>query len=277
MNLDIRVTDSDLSVILTYLSRDKGVIIYDDDASFTFSLFFFFFLKNVDGKSQVVKFKSSETGTSQPISSEDRAICSLRNLIHDLNQQVDFLSSRLTELVSEAKAAASTQLRSSALRALRSKKTIERTLAQRLETLSQLETIYQKIEQAADQIAVARVIESSTGVLRKLNAKVGSIEKVDDLMEGLREEISRVDEVSQAIEQGGQPDSMDEQAIDEELDALMQHAQVGTDEKAAEETQKRLAGIDLNVPSAVAPEILESPLAGIAPDNAEEAEDPVLE
>lgn len=43
MNLDIRVTDSDLSVILTYLSRYKGVIIYDDDASFTFSFFCFSF------------------------------------------------------------------------------------------------------------------------------------------------------------------------------------------------------------------------------------------
>lgn len=139
-----------------------------------------------------------------------------------------------------------------------------------------METIYQKIEQAADQIAVARVIESSTGVLRKLNTELGSIEKVDDLMEGLREEISRVDEVSQAIEQGGQPDSIDEQAIDEEFDALMQQAQVATDDKAAEETQKRLAGIDLNVPS-VAAEFLESPLAGIAPYNAEEAEHPVLD
>lgn len=54
MNLDRRVTDSDLSVILIYLSRYKGVIIYDDDASFTFSFFggfFFSFLKNVDGRS----------------------------------------------------------------------------------------------------------------------------------------------------------------------------------------------------------------------------------
>lgn len=136
-----------------------------------------------------------------------------------------------------------------------------------------METIYQKIEQAADQIAVARVIESSTGVLRKLNAEVGSIEKVDDLMDGLREEISRVDEVSQAIEQGGQPVSIDEQAIDEELDILMQQAQVGTDEKAAEETRKRLAGIGLNVPSTGAAESLESPLAGIATV----AGDPVLE
>lgn len=191
--------------------------------------------------------------------------------------QVDLLSSRLAELVSEAKAAANTQLRSSALRALRSKVTIERTLAQRLETLSLLETIYQKIEQATDQIAVARVIESSTGVLRKLNAEVGSIEKVDDLMEGLREEISKVDEVSQAIEQGGQPDSIDEQAIDEELDALMQQAQVGTDDKAAEETQKRLAGINLNVPPSAA-EVVEPkkmPPTGLAPYNAEEAEDPI--
>lgn len=41
MNLDTRVTDSDLNVILTYLSRSKEVIIYDDDASITFSFFFF--------------------------------------------------------------------------------------------------------------------------------------------------------------------------------------------------------------------------------------------
>lgn len=49
MNLDTRVTDSDLSVILTYLSRYKGVIIYDDDASYTFSFFFFFFGKTLTG------------------------------------------------------------------------------------------------------------------------------------------------------------------------------------------------------------------------------------
>lgn len=95
-------------------------------------------------------------------------------------------------------------------------------------------------------------------------------------MEGLREEIGRVDEVGQAIEQGGQPDSIDEQAIDEELDALMHQAQVGTDEKAAEETQKRLAGI--SVPSAAAEfvEPKEAPPAGIEQYNAEEVEDPVL-
>lgn len=141
-----------------------------------------------------------------------------------------------------------------------------------------LETIYQKIEQATDQIAVARVIESSTVALRKLNTEVGNIERVDDLMEGLREEISRVDEVSQAIEQGGQPDSIDEQAIDEELDALMQQVQVGTDEKAAEETKKRLAGINFNVPStaAVVVEPKKAPPAGLTPYNAEAAEDPIL-
>lgn len=40
MNLDTRVTDSDFSVILIYLSRYKGIIIYDDDASIIFSFFF---------------------------------------------------------------------------------------------------------------------------------------------------------------------------------------------------------------------------------------------
>lgn len=40
MNLDTRVTDSDLSVILTYLSRYRGLIIYDDDASIIFSSLF---------------------------------------------------------------------------------------------------------------------------------------------------------------------------------------------------------------------------------------------
>ena len=64
----------------------------------------------------------------------------------------------------------------SALAALRSKKLNETALAQRTETLSQLEEVYSKVEQAADQVAIVRVMEASAGVLRNLHAEVGGVE-----------------------------------------------------------------------------------------------------
>lgn len=146
--------------------------------------------------------------------------------------------------------AANNQLRSKALRALRSKKAIEGTLAQRLDTLTILEGIYGKIEQATDQIALVSVVKTSTAVLRDLNFQIGKIENVEDMMENLRDEMTRVDEVSKVIGDAGQGDVVDENAIDGELESMMQQVEANDKEKAATETQKKLTGINLNVPSA---------------------------
>ena len=158
--------------------------------------------------------------------------------------QVEILSMRISKLSESAQKAINNHSRTSALASLRSKKSSEATLMQRSETLAQLEEVYGKIEQAVDQVALVRAMEASTEVLRNLHAQVGGIDKVEDVIEGLRNEMGKVDEIGGAIEAGAQVDSVvDEDAVDEELESLERQANAREGEEGARQTQERLTGI----------------------------------
>jgi charged multivesicular body protein 7 len=187
-----------------------------------------------------VKVKSPGD-TSSALSTQDRTIGSLKSLIADLSGQVALLSAKILELSETAQTAVRNKNKVSALAALRSKKLNETVLAQRTETLFQLEEVYSKIEQAADQVAMVRVMEASAGVLRSLHAEVGGVEKVDDVMEGLGYEMSKVEEVGSAIEaRAHEQNVVDEDAVDEELESLERQARSEQEEKEARETQEKL-------------------------------------
>lgn len=158
--------------------------------------------------------------------------------------QVVMLSTRISALSESAQNAINNQSRTSALAALRSKRLTETTLTQRSETLVLLEEVYSKIEQAADQVAIVRVMEASTGLLRNLHAQVGGIDKVENVIEGLRNEMGKADEIGSVIEAGAQGDSViDDSAVNEELESLERQANAREEEKGARETQERLANI----------------------------------
>ena len=168
-------------------------------------------------------------------------------LIADLSTQVAVLTTRISTLSESAQKAINNKNRTSALAALRSKKVSETALTGRSETLAQLEEVYGKIEQAADQVAILRVMEASTGVLRNLHAQVGGIDRVEDIIEGLRDEMGKVDEIGGAIEAGPQRDSViDESAVAEELESLEKQTSIRDEEKGARQTQERLAIITKN-------------------------------
>ena len=171
-------------------------------------------------------------------------MASLKTLIADVNMQVAMLSTRISNLSETAQKAINNKSRTSALAALRSKKLSETTLAQRSATLVSLEEVYSKIEQAADQVAIVRVMEASTGVLRNLLGQVGGIDKVEDVIEGLRDEMGKIDEMGGVLEAGAQGDSViDESAVDEELEILERQISAREEKKEASQTQERLASI----------------------------------
>ena len=168
----------------------------------------------------------------------------MKTLITDINMQIVTLSMRISSLTESAQNAMNNKSRTSALAALRSKKLSEAILVQRSETLAQLEGAYSKIAQAADQVAVVRALEASAMVLRNMRAQVGGVDKVEDVIEGLRDEMGKVDEIGGVIEAGGQRDSMfDESTVDEELESLERQANAGEGEQGAGQTHERLAGI----------------------------------
>lgn len=179
------------------------------------------------------------------ISAEDKTIASLKTIITDLNVQITALDARINTLSKKAQNAVKAKNRITALAALKSKKAAETTLAQRYDTLSQLEGVYGKIEQASDQVAVIRVMKASTGVLQSLRAQVGGVGGVEDVVEGLRIQMSKVDEIGQVMEEAGRGEAVvDDDAVDEELKALEQQDRLEREEREAEQIRQRLAELD---------------------------------
>ncbi|KAJ5709806.1 hypothetical protein N7493_010097 [Penicillium malachiteum] len=213
------LSDSDFDVLLLYLSRDCGAIAYDG---------------------RTIKFKSSDE--PRQITQQDTTIASIKALVSTISKQVTSLELKIAQLTESAKTALNNKNRISALSAVRSKKQVEHNLSQRLNTLAQLEEVYAKIEAAAGHVEIVQVMEASTGVLRGLHAQVGGAERVEDVVEELREEMAKVDEVGSIMNEAGPV--IDEGEIDEELEALEKSGQEAKEEKEAEETQKRLAELD---------------------------------
>lgn len=191
-----RLSDADLEVLLKFLSRDKEAIEYD-------------------GITIRVKGEGEQGG----ITEEDASIASLKELIESLQHQTTLLNTRIEELARTAKEAVAKKNRLAALSALKSKKIAETSLSTRYATLNQLEEVAAKIEQAADNVQLIKVMESSTGVLENLNAQVGGVDKVDTIMDRLREQMSATDEVG-AILSESTGAVVDEGEIDDELEAM---------------------------------------------------------
>lgn len=174
----------------------------------------------------------------------DRAIASLKSLMNDLNEQIRSLEIQIPALKKKSQRAVEMKNRSSALAALRSKRTAESALSRRTDALFQLEEVYGKIEQASDQITMLRVMRDSTEVLHNLNAKASSVEDVEDLLVDFKEEMGKAEDIGTAINQVGQEASaINEDEVDEELEALIRQSQSAEDEKAVEETKRRLADV----------------------------------
>ena len=209
-DLDLSLADSE--VLLKFLARGRQVLSYD---------------------SNTVKFRAPSSPTPEPITSQDTTISSLKMLLTSLKHQTDVLSTRISSLSHQASTSVKTGNRISALSALRSKKLAEKTLQSRSDTLHQLEEVFTKIEQAADQVEIVAVMQSSANVLRGLNQKTGGVEAVEDVVLRLREEMSMTGEVGAVLREPLSADTVDDDELDSEFEAM-----------EVEETRRRLAEVD---------------------------------
>jgi charged multivesicular body protein 7 len=212
------LSSRDIELLLRFLARDKQVLSYDGET---------------------VKIKAANEKIATTITAEDTSIASLKTLIKDLEIQTHVLSQRVDELGNTAKEAVARKNRVSALAALRSKKLAETTLAKRHATLGQLEEVFAKIEQATDQVELVRVMEGSTRVLTGLNQEVGGVERVDDVVDQLREQMSQVDEVGNVITELGQAGAVDEGEVDDELEAMEREEKEKVEAKERAEREER--------------------------------------
>lgn len=212
---DQRLSETDLDVLLKFLSRDKQLIEYDG---------------------QTIRVKAA--GEQGSITEEDATVASIKELLASLKHQTELLNSRIEELNQSAKSAVARNNRVAAMAALRSKKTAESSLKSRYATLNQLEEVAAKIEQAADQVQLVKVMESSAGVLKNLNAQVGGVDRVDAVMDHLREQMSNTDELSAIMSESlGAP--VDEGEIDDELEVMEKQEREMKEEKERKKEEAR--------------------------------------
>ncbi|KAI1383683.1 Snf7-domain-containing protein [Hypoxylon trugodes] len=248
-----RLSETDLDVLVNFLSRDKNVLSTDGDT---------------------IKIRSGAEDVA--ITEEDKAIASLKELIEDLTRQTDVLSRRVDELNITAQDAVRRKNRVAALAALKSKKLAETNLTRRHATLSQLEDVAAKIEQAADNVQLVKVMQSSTTALRSLNAQVGGADKVDEVLDNLREQMGEVDEVGNIIAEAGPAATVDETEVDDEFEAMLAEERKKEEEverikkeaqqeKEAEETRRKLAEIEKLAPLPVPGKIEEKDSRPITP------------
>ena len=194
------MSSTDLKVLLTHLSRDRSALSYSPSTD-------------------TIKVKAPSESQPSPITNEDVSIAKLRTLISSLEPQIDHLAHKVSELDLKAREAVSNKQLTTAKSLLRSKKLVDHQLQQRSATLASLEEVYAKIEQAADQVEIVRVMDASSKTLQSLNKQTGGVEKVQDVMDGLKEEITTTEEIGSAINEVSAGE-IDEGEVEDELEAL---------------------------------------------------------
>ncbi|KAK3901025.1 hypothetical protein C8A05DRAFT_35310 [Staphylotrichum tortipilum] len=195
------LSETDMDVLLRFLSRDKHALLYD-------------------GTTVKIPTTAATATPADQITPDDTSIAQLKELLASLTHQTALLSARIDALSSEAAAAVSKNNRVAALAALRARKLTSATLAARFESVHQLEQVAGQIEQAADNVRMAQVMEASAAALEGLNAKLGGVERVEEVVGRLREQMEAVDEVGRILAEEGAGVVVDEGEIDEELEAM---------------------------------------------------------
>lgn len=131
----------------------------------------------------------------------------------------------------------------SAIRALRSKKLAEQSLARKITHLSHLEGAYDRIEQAIDQVALIGAMKSTTQVLRELHSGTGKFENVENVVEEFQNEILKSDGIGDVIKASQGTSAVDEETIEAELELLIHHAELSNNDKQAQDVAARLDSI----------------------------------
>ncbi|KAL7927340.1 Snf7 domain-containing protein [Trichoderma austrokoningii] len=214
---DQRLSETDFDVLLKFLSRDKDMVEYNGNT---------------------VRIRG--VGEERGITEEDASIASIKELMDSLEHQVDLLNKRVDELDLEARNAVLRKNRVAALAALKSKKRAESSLSTRYATLSQLEEVASRLQQASDQVQLVKVMESSASALKSLNAQIGGSERVETTMDHLREQMSATDELT-AILSEPTDNVVDEGEIDDELEALEMEQKKEEEEKQRRKEEAREA------------------------------------
>jgi charged multivesicular body protein 4 len=169
-------------------------------------------------------FGSSKKASPTPSVSSTEAIQKMRTTLDILSKKEAHLESRMQQENSAALACASSN-RSAALLALHRKKLLAKHRDQTRAARFNLELQLMAIENATLNLETMEAMRQGSLAIKALHGAV-SVERVDETMEEIREQMEVAQEISEAIASplgaGGLGIVVDEDELDAELEALQQ-------------------------------------------------------
>jgi charged multivesicular body protein 7 len=216
-------SQSDIALLLTYLSRDRPHLTYKTLPSAPHET--------------IIKFSIPPTA----ITESDISIANLKSLLLTLESQVPPLESTVSALDTAARTAITSNQTATARAALRRKKLAADALDKRRDNVFQLHAILARIDQAQDHVAMVRAMEASTAVLRHLNAQVGGVEAAERVSDALQEQMLTVEEIAGVVSEigVGGAGAVDEADVEDEFAAMLGEERKKEDAaKEAKEAEK---------------------------------------
>lgn len=155
-------------------------------------------------------------------------IVKLREAVANQEKREDHLQRKIDAMGKEAKAKMARKDKKGAMFAMKRRKLYEQEMDKIGNVKMTLETQIMQLESATQNAETFQAMKAGTTAMSKIHQTVG-IDKVDDLMDDIREEIENGNEINQAMAQAVDPlGCTDEDELMAELEAL------GADELEAE-------------------------------------------
>ncbi|KAF1965142.1 vacuolar-sorting protein-like protein snf7 [Bimuria novae-zelandiae CBS 107.79] len=161
-------------------------------------------------------------GGQQKKEAPKKAILQLREQLEMLNKREKHLQNQMDEQDGLARKYVNTN-KTAAKAALRRKKAFEHSLEQTQSQIMTLEREVYSIETANINKETLDAMKNAGAAMKHIHAGL-TIDKVDDVMEGLREQHAIGDEISEAITSGVTTSAIDEDDLEDELAELQQEA-----------------------------------------------------
>mmetsp|Transcript_20420 Transcript_20420/g.28407 ORF Transcript_20420/g.28407 Transcript_20420/m.28407 type:complete len:223 (-) Transcript_20420:169-837(-) len=156
--------------------------------------------------------------------SPEETIRNLRNHIDRQEKREKFIDLKLINLAKEAKAKLAEGDKRGAVGAMKKRKLYQAEQQKIANIKMTLETQAIGLESAATSADAFSAMATGTNTMKKIRNDMGGVERVDDIMEGMQEEMDMQGEVNAAIGQSVDPlmGMLDEDDLMKELDDMAQ-------------------------------------------------------
>lgn len=207
----------DLNLILRYLQAQRKVLLYDADVG--------------DNSKRLLKFtaSSSQTVQCEPVNEIEMAYFRLKHMERRLETQIGRMSGQCEQfnqqirslLLKQEEKSNNSNNKHSAIKLLRKRKLVEKSIAQNEATLNNMQTMIEQIQQADTNRMAFDLYEQSVSALKEVHKDM-RVDKIDDTMCDLQDMISTNKEIGEQLASPLSPQSAEsDKEFENELENLL--------------------------------------------------------